>query len=309
MSESNWRLYVAIPLILTAVGFGWWLTHDPRPPEVVLVTQFPEVMEDYASARAKFTTKLLKHGEAPQAYGDSVSPDDVDEVEFPSGDLSLKAWITAEPEVIRRQKPAVLFLHGGFSFSEFDWQMAQPFEDAGFVVMIPMLRGENGLEGHYSMFYHEVDDVLAAADYLAKQPHVDPDRIFIAGHSVGGTLSMLATMASNRFVACASFSGSPDQPKWAKLQMEVVPFDPHDEQEMRMRSPLAFPGSFKAPAKLYYGEDEGFFSVSTQELARNAKAAGCDVEAIAVPGDHETMTLIAIPRAIHFFTSILKGQY
>ena len=41
--------------------------------------------------------------------------------------------------------------------------MAQPYRDAGYIVMIPILRGENGQPGFYTMFYDEVDDVLGAA--------------------------------------------------------------------------------------------------------------------------------------------------
>jgi dipeptidyl aminopeptidase/acylaminoacyl peptidase len=49
------------------------------------------------------------------------------------------------------------------------------------------------------MFYNEVDDVLAATDVLAKLSYFDPDRIFIAGRSIGGTLALLASMASRQF--------------------------------------------------------------------------------------------------------------
>ena len=87
--------------------------------------------------------------------------------------------------------------------------------------MIPTLRGENGLPGAYSMFYNEVD-VLAAAEALAKHPGVDGTRLYVSGHSVGGTLALLAAMSSKRFRAAASFSGSPDQVKWASGQMELV---------------------------------------------------------------------------------------
>ena len=45
------------------------------------------------------------------------------------------------------------------------------------------LRGENGQPGAFSMFYDEVEDVLAAAEYLAKLPDVDPARVFVSGHS------------------------------------------------------------------------------------------------------------------------------
>ncbi len=59
--------------------------------------------------------------------------------------------------------------------------MTKPYRDAGFVVLAPMLRGENGLSGSYSMFFDEIDDVLAAADALAALPYVRGDRLMSQG--------------------------------------------------------------------------------------------------------------------------------
>ena len=118
------------------------------------------------------------------------------------------------------------------------------------------------------MFYNEVDDVLAAAESLAQQPGVDGNRLYVAGHSAGGTLALLSAMTSTRFHAAASFSGSPDQVRWAQQeQPEMVPFDPEDRREYQMRSPLAYPRSFKCPVRMYYGNEEFFFGLSTPVLA------------------------------------------
>jgi len=138
------------------------------PPEVQIQN------EDYAEARRHFRTRLLRQGASPQREVIALRrPEYVDEVEYPSGPLRLKAWIgghrQADPKL-----PAVLFLHGGFEFGAADWDMALPYWETGFVVMVPMLRGENGQRGTFSFLYDEVDDVVAAADYLSQQPVVDP---------------------------------------------------------------------------------------------------------------------------------------
>jgi len=64
--------------------------------------------------------------------------------------------------------------------------------------MVPVLRGENGQPGNFTFFYDEVDDVLAAAEALAQRTYVDANRMFISGHSAGGTLTMLAAMTPFR---------------------------------------------------------------------------------------------------------------
>jgi dipeptidyl aminopeptidase/acylaminoacyl peptidase len=222
-------------------------------------------------------------------------------VEYLSGNLRLKAWVNQSPGAAGRRWPAVLFLHGGFAFGAEDWEQAQPFRDAGFVVMTPMLRGENGLPGSYSMFYDEIDDVLAAADSLGRLPYVDNQRLYVAGHSVGGTMALLAAMTPKRFRAAASFSGSPDQVAWARGQEGLVPFDPADQQEFQMRSALAFPRSFKCPVRLYYGTEEFLFAASSAKTAQLAQAANLDVEAVSVPGDHLTSVAPAMRQCIPFF--------
>lgn len=296
---SGTKLVVGLLVLVGLLGLGCcggviglvWYAIRPTP--------FPEQTQDYADARKGFKTRLVRQGPAPQTWTREVPPADADEVEYTSGGLRLKAWVGRAGGPPAR--PAVLFLHGGFAFGAEDWDQAKPFRDAGFVVMVPMLRGENGLPGSYSMFYDEVDDVLAAADVLAKTPGVDGKRVYVAGHSAGGTLAMLSAMTSNRFRAAASFSGSPDQVAWARGQAELVPFDPNDDREYEMRSPLAFPKSFKCPARLYYGDDEWAFAFSTSRLAEKSTAAGLDVQAVEVPGDHMTSVDPAMRQCIAFF--------
>src|SRR5262249_8657475 len=116
-------------------------------------TKFPPQTEDYAQARETFQTRLLRQGPSPQRWQLARLVPGATEVEYRSGDLRLKAWVTSAPAGDAPKRPAVLFLHGGFGFDESDWEQAQPFRQAGFVVMTPWLRGENGLPGSYSMFY------------------------------------------------------------------------------------------------------------------------------------------------------------
>lgn len=261
---------------------------------------FAEQTEDYAEARKHFRTTLIRQRPAPQQWQPEMPPQGVIEMEYISGNLRLKAWVSGPPRD-RVRRPAVLFLHGGFAFGADDWEQAKPYRDAGFLTMTPMLRGENGLPGSYSMFYNEVEDVLAAAETLAKLPYVDDKRLYVAGHSVGGTLTMLAAMTSKRFRAAAPFSGSPDQVAWASGQLQLVPFDRADRREFQMRSPLAFPRSFKCPVRLYYGSEEIFFASTSQKMAQLAKEANRDVEAVRVPGSHLSSVGPAMRQSIAFF--------
>jgi dienelactone hydrolase len=255
---------------------------------------------DYAQDRVQFRTKLLVQRGSHQPWQPVQPPAGVEEVEYPSGNLRLKAWLNP-PAAGKAKLPAVLFLHAGFAFDQSDWDMAQPYRDAGYVVMTPLLRGENGLPGNFTLFFDEVNDVLAAGDYLSKLDYVDPKRVFVAGHSCGGTLTLLAAMASNRFRAAASLSGSPDQLHITQEGFEMRPFDTTDIREFELRSPLAYATSFKCPVRLYYGNLENQLRPSTLRTASFAKARKLDVEAVQVPGNHLTAVEPAIKKSIEFF--------
>ncbi len=97
---------------------------------------------------------------------------------------------------------SLTLLTGGFSnsISAIAWtpgpvsndQSASGFRDAGIVMMYPSLRGGNNSPGYIETFYGEVDDVLAAAKALAALDYVDAKRIYLGGHSSGGTHTAFA---------------------------------------------------------------------------------------------------------------------
>lgn len=261
--------------------------------------------EEYSAARKHFQTRLTRHIAAPQQGQPLNAPPGARQVEY-SPALHLQAWISAPAQTGQTagaKQPAVLFLHGGFAIGDDDWQATQPYRDAGYFVMMPVLRGENGQAGNYSMFYDEIGDVVTAAGYLSRLPNVDAKHLYVAGHSVGGTLTMLAALTWPGFRAAAAFSGAPDPISWSQGQPEVVVFDPKDLREFQMRSPAAFAGSFKCPTRIYYGSAEPYFAGASRQTAARAKQKGLDVEAVQVSGDHFSAVPEETRQSIQFFRS------
>ena len=274
---------------------------DPRvPPEVAIQDK------DYADARRTFATRLVKRGPSPQKAPTLEVNGSAESITFPSAARTLQAWISKPVPGAGPGQPAVLFLHGGFQFGPEDWEMTWPYRAAGFIVMVPMLRGENNQSGDFTMFYDEVSDVLAAAAFLARQPGVDPAQLFLAGHSVGGTMALLTAMTTNRFRAVASFSGSPDQVIYCRLGVppSIIPFDTTRAQEFVMRSPLAYATSLKSPARLYYGTRELHWDLTTRKLVELAQARGLDVQSLQVEGGHESSVPEAMALSIAFFREL-----
>jgi pimeloyl-ACP methyl ester carboxylesterase len=132
-------------------------------------------------------------------------------------------------------------------------------------MLYPSLRGGNDNPGFKEGFFGEVDDVLAAADYLAGQEFVDPGRIYLGGHSTGGTLALLAAESTNRFRAVFSFGPADDVRGYGS---DNLPFNLADVREVKLRSPGAWLSSIQSPVFVFEGTRQPGNLGSLQAMAR-----------------------------------------
>ncbi|MGX5665416.1 alpha/beta fold hydrolase [Rhizobium daejeonense] len=266
----------------------------------------PLIGRDYAHDRQAFRTHLLTRGPAPDKYETLDPPANAERVFYTSGhngNLHLAAWVSKH-QPSHKLRPGVLFLHGGNAMGAGHWTLMKPYIDSGYMVMMPTVRGENGQAGSFSGFYNEVNDVLAAADHLAGMPGVDGNRLFIAGHSIGGTLTMLSAMASNRFRAAVPISGNPNAFRFFRRYPEDIRFDDSDVREFEVRTALCYAQSLKCPTYLMHGTKEPHLNQGARLMEKRAKAAGLAIEASRIEGDHTTALPKAISRSITFFRSV-----
>ena len=253
---------------------------------------------DLLAERAAFHTRLLRHGPPPGPQQQYAPPAEAEDVTYGSDGLRLHAW-ASRPATDGERHPAVVYLHGNFNFEPRHWAATAPYRAAGMIAMAPMLRGENGNPGQFELFYGELDDVIAAGRYLAARPDVDPHRVYLAGHSVGGTLVLLAASVPGPYAAMAAFSGSPDA--WTFLsdvgpQTRIV--DVYDPKEMRLRSASQFVAGLHCPLYLFDGDQEDWVIPQTRAYAAAAKAAGKRCEFALIPGDHVSSKMPAIVRSV-----------
>lgn len=188
-------------------------------------------------------------------------------VNYPAQPGEMAAFLTPDPKDGKKH-PAVIWLIGGYGGignddhfwtdqSEENDQTGRAFRDAGIVMMVPSFRGENANPGTYDMFYGEIEDLEAAREYISKVPYVDADRIYVAGHSTGGTRVLLGNEYSHGFRAAFSLGGIPDlklRTESAKMPV-TIPFNTDNPEEFRMRSPRAFIRSLASPTFYFEGED------------------------------------------------------
>lgn len=172
-------------------------------------------------------------------------------VNYPTKLGEMPMYITAK-ENNGKKYPAIIYLNGGFGGigdSEFGWDEESPknnYQGAGafkrddFVLAIPSARGENANPGKYEMFYGEIEDLEEARKYVASLPYVDPNRIYLIGHSTGGTKALLLSEYSKGFRAVFAMGALPDF-FWATEKPDEyggVPFDLTNPREIAVRSSL-----------------------------------------------------------------------
>jgi dipeptidyl aminopeptidase/acylaminoacyl peptidase len=215
----------------------------------------------------------------------------------PVGDLS--AYLTPDPGD-GSKRPAIVWITGGDCNSIGDvWtpgrrendQTAAAYRLAGIVMMLPSLRGGNDNPGRHEGFLGEVDDVLAAADYLAAQPYVDPRRIYLGGHSTGGTLAMLVAETSDRFRAVFAFGPADDVEGYGGQFIYHAPGDPN---ESLLRSPRYWLDSVRAPLFVIEGTGGNIDSLQ----AMQADSTNPMVRFVVVPGSNHFNVLAPANEAI-----------
>lgn len=270
----------------------------------VLLATSSAIGADLNEARSAYSTKLLRLSKSPQPYTAESPPAGVKEIRYPSGKLLLKAWIStaAKPNV---KSPAVVFLHGGFSFGSDDWEAAREFVKAGYVLLMPMLRGENGNDGNFELFGGEVDDAIAAGKYLARLPGVDPSRVYVTGHSVGGSLAILVAQMNSPFKGAAALSGYARLPEWIDHSRRAAPFDTDNANERKIRDPYLYVASVKIPLYLLSeSANRAIVATNSEFCAIVAKTSACRHEVVA--GTHGSMIAPSVSKTIEWFGSLGK---
>src|SRR5262245_11682556 len=169
---------IAIPVLALFLFLGCG-QQQPQPavaptPEAGGDTAMPRSLTD---ARKGFKTKLVRResgGDAPPA-----PPQDLFRtVQYDSPAGKMAAYLSVAPKDGKKH-PAIVWITGGDcnSIDQGCWekqppsndQSARAFREAGIVMMFPSLRGGNNNPGVKEGFLGEVDDVIAATDFLAKQ--------------------------------------------------------------------------------------------------------------------------------------------
>ena len=220
-------------------------------------------------------------------------------VHFPSkdGKWQISAFVYVPYNAERNGKnAAVVFIHGGptsQSLNSFN-RSVQYLANQGYFVIVPNYRGSTGYgkafedANRFDMGGGDLDDVIAAADWLEKTGYIDAKKVVAMGGSYGGYLTMMAvTKAPDRWAA-----GVPivpfvnwfteienEDPLLRQYDMATMGDPMKDKARLMDRSPINFVDRIKAPLLILAGgHDPRCPSTEAEQVASAVKKRGGTVE-------------------------------
>jgi dienelactone hydrolase len=206
-----------------------------------------------------------------------------EEVTFPSGKLQLHGFLW-KPEG-KGPFPAVLWNHGSEKLPGWRPELGRFYVEHNYVLFIPHRRGQGRSPGDYiqdlvaqapaqdrarrmvQLQEAEVDDVVAALNYLKSQTFVDPGRIAISGCSFGGIQTLLTGERDLGVRALVPFA--PGAMSWER--------SPPLQERLKESVDRA-----KAPIFMLQAEND--FSIApSHELSKQAKKKNADFQSKIYP--------------------------
>ncbi len=259
----------------------------------------PKQEQPFLEARQEFRTQLAKRAKAPDTFDPNETPPaEATQARYPSGSFTFKTWYAFPKTAKSYPLPAIVYFHNGFALTKQDWSAVKPFLDAGFAVMTPTVRGENGNAGDFELWYGELDDAVSAVKWFAQLPGIDRQRIYAFGHSAGGNLAALLSLVGDdvplaKTGSCGSLYPYDVFREWK----DIVPFDTRNPRERQLRLLLGNTWWMKRPHLAYVGEADPLLRYKASAEAEVAASKG-PLSVHVVPGDHGSSLHAAIGQFI-----------
>jgi dipeptidyl aminopeptidase/acylaminoacyl peptidase len=197
-------------------------------------------------------------------------------VHYPSkdGKWTISAFVYAPYNLPRNaQSPAIVYVHGGPTSQTMNTfnRFVQYMVNQGYFVIAPNYRGSTGYGKEFQqanlfdMGGGDLQDVLAAADWIKQTGYIDPKKLILMGGSYGGYMTMMGVTKAPELWA----AGVPIVPfvNWfTEIQNEdpvlqqsdlATMGDPEKNKALyEDRSPINFVDKIKAPLYLMAGGND-----------------------------------------------------
>lgn len=204
----------------------------------------------------------------------------------------------------------------------------QPYISAGYAVCEYSMDGEydedneDENETQLKLAYQKfaascagVANVRNAVEFvLAKMPQINPNRIYIAGHSSAGATALLAAAHEPRIKACIAYAAPADilQRQGEMLdEMDFSGFRPDLREFLQRSSPITHVARIQCPVYLFHASDDSVVTISeSQTMNKRLMELGRAGTLQIVPtGDHyDSMTQQGLPMAVAWLKQLPSEQ-
>lgn len=230
----------------------------------------------------------------PADYGLAFEP-----IAFKSGGAAVRGWFV--PLAPGPGPQATIVLAHGWSKNAADMlPAALVLHAAGFAIVLYEARGHgaSSKDGPITILKFAAD-IRACLDYLGTRSDVDPRRIGVLGHSLGGAAAILAAAADSRVQALVSCSAFTDPraitedflrrlhvPAWPFLPLVCRFIERWLGTTMEEAAPQRRIGEIKVPLLLLHGERDRFIPLA-------------HLKALYASADHDRARMRTLPGRRH----------
>jgi len=213
-------------------------------------------------------------------------------VHYPSRDkkweISAYAYVPYNAER-NGQNAAIVYIHGGpaaQTVNSFNRNI-QYLVNQGYFVIAPNYRGSTGYgkefmdANRFDMGGGDLQDVIAAADWIKKTGYIDPKKVAVMGGSYGGYLTMMAvTKAPDLWAAGVPIvpfvnwftEVENEDPLLREYDLAIMGDTNKDKERYMERSPINFVDQIKAPLLILAGgHDPRCPSTESEQVASAVK--------------------------------------
>lgn len=237
--------------------------------------------------------------------------------------------------------PAIIFNHGYIPPKEYiTTEKYVAYTDAfsrdGYVLFRPDYRGNGNSEGQAVGAYGSnayTIDVLNAVASVQRYKNVNPEKIGMWGHSMGGFITLRSLVASNSIKAAVIWGGvvgsytdmlynwhrtdrpavyptDPAGPGWRSVYIKKYGDPTSNPEFWNSLSATSYLSDISAPLQLDHAESDEEVPVQfSKDLYTKMNALGKTVELYTYPGDDHNISRnlnLALQRSVDFFDKYLK---
>lgn len=216
-----------------------------------------------------------------------------------------------------KKYPLLVQIHGGPTAmwgpgEQTMWHEFQFYAARGYMIVFANPRGSGGYGKDFQRANYKdwgtgpASDVLAAANFVAKESYVDKDRQVLTGGSYGGYLTAWIIGHDNRFKAAVSQRGVYDLSTFygegnawflVPLYWGGYPWEKDARTLLDRDSPLTYVSNIKTPLLIQHGDvDFRTGVIQSQILYKSLKQLGRDVEYVRYPRATHELSRSGEPR-------------